>query len=494
MDGPILHIEGTHDDKEKAGGAAAPEKRFSLAEVAAHSFAEDFWTVIDDVVYDMSGYVAKHPGGSIILLAAGTDSTVMFHQYHMPEDVAVRQLRSRRVGVLKGKQSPKMGRAYPELKRRIAEALKHEPKRPQAAVVLFLLDLLCLCALLAFALYTNAETPRWQLSLFTLLCPIVVLRLFGQSHALGHMHLCHASSMNLYANCLLALAAPGIAMFAMPEADKNPRELMNECRVKSQDEFLMRRGPGEHQGVHHVKGAELEHDECYQVVSMFNILRISAHQRNFPHHRLQRYRLFHFVFSSTAADVIAVMVTPLVERVLLLKSYFIPQRLVANTLASLVGIGVCLALLRTQLLLPWLHGMHGLFLYLAVSFFKSLLCHPAHQLLYGQHKWDHEVDEDTADQDWGMHNAESSMSVRGMEWHPICWGMAGASPSSLTYHLEHTLFPGLCYLHLPKIAPVVQATLAEFGVTCTVLQGGQALQEHYTATMDKYADLSKRSE
>lgn len=81
------------------------ERSISLKEVAQHSTADDFWTVIDGVVYDMSGYVPAHPGGAIILLAAGTDCTVMFHQYHMVESEsrgvyrAAQSLRSRRLGV-----------------------------------------------------------------------------------------------------------------------------------------------------------------------------------------------------------------------------------------------------------------------------------------------------------------------------------------------------------------------------------------------------------
>jgi len=477
--------EGDNDHNEKADNVveAKLDKLISLAEVAAHSTSDDFWTVVDDVVYDMSGFV--HPGGSIVLLAAGTDSTVMFHQYHLSEQVARQCLRNRRVGVLNGK-SPKMGPVYAELKLRVAQALKHEPKRPRAATVLFVVDQLCVCALLAFSLFTSEATPCWQLALVALLAPSLILRLFGQSHALGHMHICHHSKVHTWGMSLLASGAPGIAMFCVPESDKNPRELLNECRELSQGEFPQKRGPGEHQSVHHVKGAELEHDECYQVASMFQGLRLSENQTHMPQHRFQPYLLFQFL-AAVFADLSLVTAVSITERVCALWSYFIPQRLVGNALASLVGIAVSLVIARTQLLLPWYYGFQGLFLYLAVCLFKYLLFNPGMQLMYGQHKWDYEVDATEVDQDWVTHNAESSLSVSGIEWHPICWGNGGASPSSLTYHLEHTLLPGVNYLHHPKIAPIVQATLAEFGVTCNVLVGKEALQEHYQTTMNKYA-------
>jgi len=35
----------------------------------------------------------------------------------------------------------------------------------------------------------------------------------------------------------------------------------------------------------------------------------------------------------------------------------------------------------------------------------------------------------------------------------------------VTYHLEHTLFPGLNYLLLPDVAPIVRSTCEECGIT-----------------------------
>ena len=41
------------------------------------------WTVIDGDVYDITNYIAIHPGGvKKVNLGVGKDSTVMFHKFH----------------------------------------------------------------------------------------------------------------------------------------------------------------------------------------------------------------------------------------------------------------------------------------------------------------------------------------------------------------------------------------------------------------------------
>lgn len=464
----------------------------SLSDIATHNTAKDFWTVIHGKVYDMSGFVPLHPGGSLILLAAGTDCTVMFDHYHL-SDLAIMQgvLRNRQIGVLNGK-SPKMGLMYQELKRRVAERLRGEPKRPRRAQHLFLLDLFLVLCLLVWSFFATTASPRWQLFLAAQVAPTLLLRLFGQSHALGHLHVWPASSVQWWGRLLLALGAPGIGMFAFPGSDSNPRKMMNEPRVISQSEYPQQRGPGEHQSIHHVRGADLEHDECYHVASVLKITRLSSRQIYWAHHGLQHYRGCQCLVS-VGADLALVIAVAVAERISFMTSWFIPQMLWADIGASLIGLFVSCIIARAHFLLL-LTGMDGLFLYALGWYLKQLLMADAVQLFFAQHLWDHEVDDATANQDWGRHNAETSISLRGLEWHPAFWGMAGASPSTLTYHLEHTLFPGVSYLNLPNIAPIVESTCKEFGVSCSVVTGTKDLRSHYQAAMRQYAVPPSRAQ
>lgn len=55
-------------------------KTFTLEEVAKHSTPNDCWMVVDDIVYDVTPYIAqqKHPGGAAILDGCGKDATSIF--------------------------------------------------------------------------------------------------------------------------------------------------------------------------------------------------------------------------------------------------------------------------------------------------------------------------------------------------------------------------------------------------------------------------------
>ena len=48
-----------------------------------HCTADDAWVIIDERVYDVSDFIARHPGGTgPILNLAGQDATDVFDNYH----------------------------------------------------------------------------------------------------------------------------------------------------------------------------------------------------------------------------------------------------------------------------------------------------------------------------------------------------------------------------------------------------------------------------
>lgn len=64
---------------------------FSLEEVSYHTDPSSCWIVINDGVYDVTNFVAEHPGGSEIMLEhAGLDATTVFHDIgHSAEAVKI---------------------------------------------------------------------------------------------------------------------------------------------------------------------------------------------------------------------------------------------------------------------------------------------------------------------------------------------------------------------------------------------------------------------
>jgi cytochrome b involved in lipid metabolism len=55
---------------------------FTLKDVAVHSTPTDCWVIVHGRVYDVSEFVPRHPGGSMIHVKAGGDCSHLFDSYH----------------------------------------------------------------------------------------------------------------------------------------------------------------------------------------------------------------------------------------------------------------------------------------------------------------------------------------------------------------------------------------------------------------------------
>jgi linoleoyl-CoA desaturase len=104
-------------------GPTGAEVEFGWDEIGRHNRFGDCWVVIDGGVYDVTRWVAAHPGGRIVGALAGEDVTALFHSSHL-RDVTP-QLRPFRVGRVRG-----AGATDPEpdpflrvLRQRVLEAL-----------------------------------------------------------------------------------------------------------------------------------------------------------------------------------------------------------------------------------------------------------------------------------------------------------------------------------------------------------------------------------
>lgn len=63
--------------------------------------------------------------------------------------------------------------------------------------------------------------------------------------------------------------------------------------------------------------------------------------------------------------------------------------------------------------------------------------------------------------------------------HPALWFMDEAMPATHTYHLEHTLFPLINYLYLPRVASIVEEVAVRYGMEPAdfVIEGLPALKQ-----------------
>lgn len=53
-------------------------KPYTKEEIRKHNKEDDCWMILADKVYDLTSYVKFHPGGKIIMDAAGKDGTGFF--------------------------------------------------------------------------------------------------------------------------------------------------------------------------------------------------------------------------------------------------------------------------------------------------------------------------------------------------------------------------------------------------------------------------------
>lgn len=67
------------DGKDGKGEAV---KTYSYSDLRMHRKPSDGWIAIHGRVYDVSGFIASHPGGDVILSALGRDGTALFEIHH----------------------------------------------------------------------------------------------------------------------------------------------------------------------------------------------------------------------------------------------------------------------------------------------------------------------------------------------------------------------------------------------------------------------------
>ena len=74
---------------------------YTMTQVRANNTARSCWTVIDDVVYDLTKWISNHPGGSsAILFLCGTDGTNAFSAQHQNQPRPAIRLDTYRLGPL----------------------------------------------------------------------------------------------------------------------------------------------------------------------------------------------------------------------------------------------------------------------------------------------------------------------------------------------------------------------------------------------------------
>ena len=81
----------------EAGEGGAEIGALTIQAIANHNTADDCWLVFDGKVYDVTEYIASHPGADAIVEGCGTDAMVLFETRPMgsgtPHSEMAREIR-----------------------------------------------------------------------------------------------------------------------------------------------------------------------------------------------------------------------------------------------------------------------------------------------------------------------------------------------------------------------------------------------------------------
>ncbi len=81
--------------------ATTTDGSYTAAQVAAHNTAQDCWTIVSGSIYNLTEWIAQHPGGEgPILSICGNDGTSAFMDEHMRDSRAQGMLATFKIGTL----------------------------------------------------------------------------------------------------------------------------------------------------------------------------------------------------------------------------------------------------------------------------------------------------------------------------------------------------------------------------------------------------------
>ena len=98
--------------------------------------------------------------------------------------------------------------------------------------------------------------------------------------------------------------------------------------------------------------------------------------------------------------------------------------------------------------------------FLVMQFMAGLILTVVFQLAHTVDETTHPLpsDANTIENSWAIHQLNTTVNFSRKN-KILSWYVGG-----LNFQVEHHLFPGICHIHYPEIAPIVKATAEEFGI------------------------------
>lgn len=172
---------------------AAADGAYTWQEVAEHNSEESAWISIDGLVYDVTEFIDKHPGGKeMILLSVGREATDLFNSYHPFTDRPRKVLAKYKIGSLATFEHPVYkpdSGFYQEATQAILEYFKStglDSKNPYTGIIR-MAPVYIVFASCYIAIYTMTGLPMWsRFALAVLMGMCQGMPLTGWMHDASH--------------------------------------------------------------------------------------------------------------------------------------------------------------------------------------------------------------------------------------------------------------------------------------------------------------------
>ena len=157
---------------------------YSKAEILKHNKVNDCWIIVENLVFDISPFIAAHPGGVDVLMSrAGEDATSFFMMKHGNNEKVIKMLKRYQIGALPvTEQIPQEALNEPfidelNLMLNKERLFTIEPKvKTQYFIVRSLMLILFFCLSIG-AIYFHL--PIWLSALFIIFQALIGVSLFG---------------------------------------------------------------------------------------------------------------------------------------------------------------------------------------------------------------------------------------------------------------------------------------------------------------------------
>jgi len=418
-------------------GDQKPIKTFSWEEISKHKQYNDCWTVINGKVYDVTSWVPKHPGGMLILNGAGRDSTPLFLSYH---PLKVKQMLHKyeigEVDIYKTYYDYD-SEFYTVLKRRVEEHLQNKDLGGESLLMFMKTALV----IIGWAIsYYFAMIQGW----------LVAAIFLGFFHSHIGISIGHDATHGAYSK----------------------RSAVSEFFAKAFDVMGASTIVWQHQhNIGHHPHSNIDEDEEYDPDSKSGapMVRLSPNQPWRPYHRFQHLYIWPLIAGMSSKWFIN-DVRSLVRRRYMTIDFF---EVLSSDIASVAfwkSSFFVYGIMIPSLYHPWWRTMALVLCLLAVTSYYTVLMFAVNHLTdvseFPNKTWE--------TRDWAKLQVLTSTNFAN---DSTLWTWLSGG---LNFQIEHHLFPSICHVYLPEIAPIVKKTCEEFNVHYVIFPSYfDALRGHY---------------